>query len=140
MEAFATIADLELMFEAANREYDLSDDAADALLLMASASVREAFSSSRREIDQDDEWQAAKIRNVVCSMVLRFTAQKGADGASSVSQAIGSTSVSVSYHDPTYSFTLLPSELKDLGLSGRRGYRSVRAAIHDRDGSPVEGW
>ena len=136
MEAFASVDDLR----AGGRTLDIDDEAAAVLLQRASAHLAALMRRHGVEVDPDDEVQEINLKSVVCNMVFRAVANGSAEGIASVAQSIGSTNVSVSYRDPDGSFYLSRSDKDLLGISGRGGFRMLRAAIRNPDGTPAEGW
>lgn len=136
MEAFATVDDLK----ATGRTLDVSDEQAEVLLERASAQLATLLARHGIEVDPSDEVQATNLCTVTCSMVLRSISDGKAEGVSNFAQTIGSTNVSVTYRASDGSFYLSKSDKELLGISGRGGFRMLRSAIRNPDGTPAEGW
>lgn len=116
-QAFATVEDLQLGWKA------LPEDelpAAGELLMRASAQLASMLASHGIGIDPDDELQALNLKTVTCNMVRRSMGSGGADGMSSLSQTIGSTSASVSWSNPDGAFYLSKLDRQTLGIGGGR--------------------
>lgn len=138
MEAFATVDDLRRGWP--GKEFTFAEEeAAEALLKRASAQLSAMLSRHGVEVDTSDEEQMLNLLSVVCNMVRRSMSQ-GYEGVASFAQSVGSTNVSVNYRDNDGSFYISKQEQELLGISGRGGFRMLRAAIHNPDGSLVQGW
>lgn len=138
MEAFATVEDL-LSGWPGKTFTEAEEDSAETLLDRASAQLSSMLKQHGVAIDPEDEEQALNLLSVTCNMVRRSMSQ-GYDGVSSFAQTVGSTNVSVNYRENDGSFYVSKSEKELLGVSGRGGFRMLRAAIHNPDGSLVDGW
>lgn len=116
MEAFATVEDLQLGWRALS-EAELV--VAEELLLRASAQLSAILANHCREVDPDDDVQAMNLKTVACNMVRRSMNAGGSyDGASSVSQTVGSTVASVQWANPDGAFYLSRSDKESLGIAG----------------------
>ncbi len=138
MEAFATVEDL-LAGWPGKTFTQAEEESAEARLERASAQLSSMLKRHGVTVDTSDEEQMLNLLTVTCNMVRRSMSQ-GFDGVSSFAQSVGSTNVSVNYRENDGGFRVLPSEKELLGISGRGGFRMLRAAIHNPDGSLVDGW
>ena len=64
--------------------------------------------------------QAVNLKSVCCNLVSRTLSTGAVDGVASLAQAIGSTSVQVSYSNPDASFFLTAGDKSALGIGGGR--------------------
>lgn len=116
MDAYATVADLE----AGWRTLTAAETARAAELLdRATGFVAAKLRSRGADADTSDELQALNLRTVCCNVVRRAMSS-GGDGVASMTQAVGSTSASVSWSNPDGAFYLTKSEREMLGISGGR--------------------
>lgn len=136
MEAFATVDDLLAGWPG---HPDIDDETAETLLLRATAQLTALLSRHHVGIDPEDEVQRVNLTGAVCSMVRGSMAQPY-EGVASISQGIGSTSASVSFANPDGGFYVSKHWRDLLGISGGGKVRQVRAAVHNPDGTPAEGW
>ena len=118
---------------------DAEEESAEALLERASVQLSSMLRRREVEIDPSDEEQAVNLGTVACNMVRRAMQNKY-DGVASFAQSVGSTNVSINYRESDGSFYVSDYEKDLLGISGRGGFRMLRAAIHKPDGTPVDGW
>lgn len=114
MEAFATYEDLV----ATPNPPEISKTEADELLMRASAYLRSVLPRHGVVINPDDEVQQINLCSVCCNLVRRSMSQGALEGLSSLSQAVGSTNVSVTWRDPDNSFFLSKSDRDVLGMGG----------------------
>ena len=128
--AFATAEDLAARWRA------LSGDEADrAAVLLADASVYLRAVCARHEVDAEERAEALKI--VCCDLVQRKMQAPDGSPVSSVTQAGGPYSATVSYAVQSRKFRLYDEDYEMLGI--RRGgiARMVPVAIHDPGGDVV---
>lgn len=139
MEPFATIEDLQADGRSLEAE-GVTNDAANTLIRRVTAFLSTLLAEHGIEVDESDELQAINLATVTCYIVWdEISKQKGPD-FSSLSQSVGSTSVSLSMHEKSTGF-FIPNEYKALlGIRGRGGFKMLRPAIRNPDGTPAEGW
>ena len=139
MEPFATIEDLEADGRSLESE-GVTDEAANTLIMRVTAYLSKMLSDHGIEADPTDELQATNLATVTCYVVWdEITKQKGPD-FSSLSQSVGSTSVAISAPARTRGYHIPPEYKELLGIRSRGGAKMLRAAIHNPDGTPVDGW
>lgn len=139
MEPFATIEDLEADGRTLEGE-GVTTEAAETLLGRVSAYIATLLMKHGIEVDPQDELQAANLATVTCYVVWDEISKRKSPDYSSLSQSVGSTSVSLSMRERPTGF-FIPNEYKALlGISGRGGFKVLRPAIRNPDGTPVEGW
>ena len=126
MEAYATVRDLQAGWKTLS---DAEQGVATELLLRASAHLASLLASKGVDINPEDEVQALNLKTVTCNMVRRSMSGGGAEGLSSLSQTIGSTSASVSWSNPDGAFYLSKTDRESLGIAGRSAGRMIRAAV-----------
>ena len=103
-------------------ERDLSQDEkdyVDVLLSDASAKVAGLLADAGVEVDESDETQAANLTRVVCNMVREYQDAENRDNIGSMSQGIGSTSVSVQWSTGITNFFISDADLAVLGIKRR---------------------
>lgn len=138
MEPFATIADLEADGRSLESE-GITKTAANAIIGRVTAYLSSMLARHGIEVDAEDELQAVNLATVTCYIVWDEISKRNAPDFSSLSQSVGSTSVTVSM--PRKNGYYIPEEYKRLlGISGRGGMKQFRAAIRNPDGTPCEGW
>lgn len=128
--AFATVEDLEDRW----RELD-SDEEAKATTLLDDASV---MLSALVEVDQNDASQAALLKIVSCSMVMRsmMASESDAYGVSQLDYGMGPFSQAAHFSNPNGDMYLTAQEKRLLGITG--GYvLGVRPRIDGAYGSNV---
>lgn len=128
--AFATVEDLEDRW----RELD-SDEEAKATTLLDDASV---MLSALVEVDQGDASQAALLKIVSCSMVMRsmMASESDAYGVSQLDYGMGPFSQAAHFSNPNGDMYLTAQEKRLLGITG--GYvLGVRPRIDGAYGSNV---
>lgn len=139
MEPFATIEDLEADGRTLEEE-GFSTEAAETLLSRVSNYIASMLVKHGVEVDPEDELQAENLATVTCYVVWDEIAKRKAPDYSSLSQTVGSTSVSLSMRERTTGY-FIPNEYKALlGISGRGGLKVLRPSIRNHDGTPAEGW
>lgn len=139
MEPFATIEDLEADGRSLEAE-GISEEAASTLINRVTAFLSTLLAEHSIEVDPDDELQTINLTTVTCYIVWdEISKQKGPD-FSSLSQSVGSTSVSYSLPARSKGFYIPPEYEKLLGIRGRGGMKMLRTAIRNPDGTPAEGW
>lgn len=139
MEPFATIEDLEADGRSLEAE-GVTEEAANTLINRVTAFLSTLLAEHNIEVDPDDELQATNLATVTCYIVWdEISKQKGPD-LSSLSQSVGSTSVSFSMAARTKGYYIPPEYERLLGIRGRGGVKMIRAAIHNPDGDLVDGW
>ena len=117
METFATVEDLQAGWRTlAEGEKGIAAE----LLLRASAQLASMLAAHGKAVDAEDELQAVNLKTVTCSMVRRSMSSGGADGVSSLSQTIGSTTAAVSWSNPDGAFYLSKHDKLALGIGGGR--------------------
>ena len=139
MDVYATVEDLEAGWKSLD-DIDIDEETAETLLTRASAYLATFLGNRGIVIDLDNEIQKTNLCSVTCSIVRRSLNEPNADGIASIAQSIGSTNVSVNYRAQDGSFYLSEADKELLGIKSRGKYRSMRAAIHNADGTLVEGW
>jgi hypothetical protein len=117
VEAFATVADLQAGWRTLT---SAEQDVAETLLLRASAYLTTKLTRRGITIDTEYELQATNLNTVTCNMVRRSMASASVAGIAQMSQAIGSTSVSVQVSNPDGAFYLSHMDKDILGLTGGR--------------------
>ena len=116
---FADVSDLE------SRWRVLSDEEqARATALLGDAS---AILAASVKVDEADEQQAALLKTVCCSMVIRAMSASESDnfGTSSMSITAGPYSQSFNYSNPSGDMYLTRMEKKLLGISGSGKGRTI---------------
>ena len=109
-------------------ERDLSQDEkdhVDVLLSDASAKVAGLLADAGVEVDESDETQAANLIRVVCNMVREYQDAESRDNIGSMSQGIGSTSVSVQWSTGITNFFISDADLVALGIKRRAKGRTL---------------
>ena len=139
MDVFATIEDLEAGWMHLHGS-GVSRDVAETMLKRASAYVYTLLANRGIAIDPDDEVQRTNLMSVTCSLVRRSLTDMDKSNISSIAQSVGSTNVSISYRQQDGSFYLTDADKLLLGLKGKGKAKMLRAAIHNADGTEVEGW
>lgn len=120
--AFATYQDVERRWRALD-----SDEIVRAQTLLEDASVQLA---AQVEVDAEDEQQAALLKQVCCSMVIRamLASASSAFGMSQVDYGMGPFSQNVHYANPNGDLFLTSQEKSLLGI-GEGFITELRAAI-----------
>ena len=139
MDVFATIEDLEAGWQHLHGT-DISREVAETLLTRASAYISALLANRGIAIDPEDEVQKTNLTTVTCSLVRRSLMDLDKSNISSIAQSVGSTNVSISYRQQDGSFYLSDADKLLLGIKGNGKAKMLRAAIHNPDGSLVEGW
>ncbi len=113
--AFATVGDLEARWH----ELDEGEEARASVLLDDASSML----ASLVDVDSDDEQQAALLRSVCCSMVIRAMVASASDayGISQMSATMGPFGQTVHYQNPSGDLYLTGQEKDMLGV-GTGGY------------------
>lgn len=117
MEAYATVADLEVRYRALD---DGERERAEALLEDASAMLAAECRRVGVEVDASDGLQAANLKVVCCSMAKRVLASGAFGDVSNHSVTAGSYSEQFTFANPTGSMYLTREERRVLGLPVRR--------------------
>ena len=139
MEPFATIEDLEADGRSLESE-GVTTEAAETLIMRVTAYLSTRLAAHGIEVDPDDELQAMTLATVTCYIVWdEIAKQKGPD-ISSLSQSVGSANVSFSLAARTKGYYIPPEYEKLLGIRSRGGVKVIRPAIHNPDGTLVDGW
>lgn len=139
MIPFATVDDLEADGQSLENA-GVSADAANTLLERVSAFIASQMAKHGVTIDASDELQMTNLATVTCYVVWDEIRKKTAPDVSSLSQSIGSTSVSFSVHERSKGY-YIPDDYKVLlGIKGRGGFKMLRPEIRNPDGTTPEGW
>lgn len=126
--AFATIDDLQLRFRILTAE---EKRRAGALLEDAEVVLRAEFARAGKEIDPEDEGQAAALKSVCCHMAKRAIASSEYADVSQVSQTVGPFANSVSFANPSSDIYLTEQERRTLGLPKHRQRIGFIGPWHD---------
>lgn len=137
--AYATVDDLAAGWPGWQKLTDDERATADTMLKRASAQLDTMLARHRVKVDESDATQAMNLCAVCCNMVRRAMSPSY-EGVQSFAQSVGSTNVSINYRPNDGSFKLTRDEEDLLGLTGRGKAFMLRPAIHNPDGSPVDGW
>lgn len=139
MEPFATIVDLEADGRTLESE-GVSTSAAETLIMRVTAYLSKLLSDHGIEVDPEDEQQSINLATVTCYIVWDEISKRNMPDFSSLAQSVGSTNVSFSMREKSTGF-FIPNEYKTLlGIRSRGGFKMLRTAIRNPDGTPVEGW
>lgn len=139
MIPFATIDDLEADGQSLQAA-GVSEEAANTLLERVSAFLASQLDAHGVAIDVSDELQMINLATVTCFIVWDEVNKQASPDYSSLSQSVGSTSVSFSMPTKGKGY-YIPDEYKTLlGIKGRGGYKMLRPAIRMPDGTPASGW
>lgn len=132
MEPFATVDDLLLTWP--GKEMDEGEqDAAEQMLLSATAQLTLMLRKRGIAIDATDEAQAEVLKGATCAMVKdAMSVPEG--GVASMQQTIGSTNASVSYSNPNGAFYLSRHWKGLLGLLPGGSGRVIHHAFADLSG------
>lgn len=116
---------------------DGQEEIAEILLLDASNLIRKKSGNS---YDAPDELTASTLERIVCAMVRRsMNVPEELEGYTSTQTGVGPFNKTLSLANPYSDLFLTSGEKQDLGIGkGRVG--SIRPAIHNLDGTPIEGW
>lgn len=115
--AFASVADLELRFRKLAAD---EKDRASALLEDAEVILQAELKRAGKEVDPEDESQAAALKSVCCHMAKRALANSGQADISQVSHTVGPFASSVSYANPSADIYLTDQERRTLGIPKHR--------------------
>lgn len=139
METFATIDDLADGWAGWSKLSDADQARAETVLKRASAYLSQKLAKRHIAIDPADEMQAMNLCTIACNMVRR-TMSPDYDGVRSFAQSVGSTNVSINYRENDGGFYLTKDEKELLGITTRGKAFMLRPAIHNPDGTLVDGW
>lgn len=137
---FATIADLEARWRTLSND---EETRATALLTDASSRIRVMAAQEGVELGTDDD-SVSTLKSITCSMVIRAMLN-GTDGtlapigSSEASWTAGPFTSSATFANPTGDLYLTSAEKSLIGLGGMK-LGSVRVAIHNPDGTEMDGW
>ena len=139
MGAWATTADLTRRYPYVTKE---QLGRAEAFIEDASALVADELSHAGLAVDERDEAQAAALRAVVCSMVVRALPAFGQEGYApmkSFQETVGPFSGQVTLANPTGDLYLTSAERKWLGIDAARHRMRVVYASADVLGGGDDG-
>ena len=112
---------------------NVGKEAAETMLLRASAYVASEMRHAGIEVDAEDEDQALALLIVTCNVTRRAMRPGGMEGIASMSQAIGTTNASVQMSNPDGALFLNKSDKTLLGIVGRSKYRAILAHANGDD-------
>lgn len=135
--AFATVDDLEARWRPLTED---EQERAETLLLDASVYIMVQLDAAGISYTNPTELMEDALTAVTCSVVRRAMDQpQGYTGITQYTQSAVGYSESMSYSNPNGDLYLTKAEKKALGL-GSGVYGSIRPAIHNPDGSLINGW